>query len=85
MTFVDSDGVEQVVLNLRYIESKASRNVRPDIDTLSENQAVFLAALRSGEIESLTAVGSELRALVGLQGATQIDIVDFELVSFLVS
>ena len=83
--FVDADGVEQILLNLRYIESKASRNVRPGIGTLSENQAVFLAALRNGELESLTAVGSDLLRLVGDQGATRIDIVDFELVSFLVS
>jgi len=84
-TFVDPDGVTQRVLNLRYIESKASRNLQPGIGTLSENQAVFLAALRNGQIDTLTPVGTKLNNAMSANQASQIDIVDFELVSFLVS
>ena len=83
-TFVDADGVAQTVLELRYVESKASRNARPTIANLSENQAVFVNALRNGNIDRLSPVGVDLAEFVVDEGATQIDIVDFELVSFLV-
>ena len=85
-TFVDPDGVTQTVLDLRYAESKASRNGLPELDTLSENQAVFLDALLNGEIERLTPIGSRVRDLVAAEEATSIDIPQdgFELFAFAV-
>lgn len=60
----------------RYLESKASRNGLPSIANLTDNQAVFLDALRNGQVESITTSNGVVNGLAGPQG---IDIVDFQL------
>ena len=69
---------DQGVALLRYVESKASRNGLPGVGQLTDNQAVFLDALRNGEVESISG-SSAFDAFLGANGAESAEIVGFQM------